>query len=74
MSRPTATLADLFLAHPRSVGESYLGHLAFALWFAGRLAAAAAAALCHAVLPFTCERTASTIIAELYERTRDRGR
>lgn len=67
-------IASLFLSHPRSVGESYFEHLFFALWFAGRLATAAGAALAHAVLPFTCEKTASTIIAELYERTRNRGR
>ncbi|MEO0994317.1 MAG: DUF6356 family protein [Pseudomonadota bacterium] len=66
--------ARLFLTHPRSVDESYVEHFAFALWFSGRLATAAAAALCHAVLPFTCEKTASRIIAELYARTHTRGR
>ena len=66
-------IADLFLAHPRSVEESYLGHAGFALWFAGRLALAAGAALCHAVLPFACKTTASRIVAELHARTHNRS-
>jgi hypothetical protein len=67
-------LSRLFLTHPRSVDESYAEHCLFALWFAGQLALAAGAALSHAVLPFTCERTASTIVARLYVRTHNRGR
>lgn len=66
--------AKLFLAHPRAVDESYLEHLAFAGWFALKLATAAGAALLHALIPACCEKTASRIIAELYERTRNRGR
>ena len=69
-----ATFEKLFLTHPRSVGESYFEHTGFALWFAGQLALAALAALCHAILPFTCEKTASTIVARLYERTHNRGK
>lgn len=67
-------LKTLFLSHPASVGESYLEHAGFALHFALMLLAAAGAALVHAVLPFAFERTASTIVAGLYERTRNRGR
>ena len=66
--------ARVFLDHPRKVDESYLQHMGFALWFAGRLGLGAAAALIHAVIPAACERTASTIIAELYEKTHNRGR
>lgn len=68
-----AKINSLFLDHPRSVGESYFQHTGFALWFAGQLALAALAALCHAILPFTCEKTASTIVKRLYERTHNRG-
>ena len=68
-----ARLESLFLDHPRSVNESYLQHTCFALWFSGQLALAALAAFCHALLPFTCQKTASTIIARLYERTHNRG-
>lgn len=64
----------LFLAHPRSVGESYFEHMAFAARFSGRLMLAAGAALVHAVLPFLFERTASRIVAELYARTHNRAR
>lgn len=64
----------LFLSHPRRVGESYGGHFLFALWFASRLALAAGAALLHALVPALCERTASRIVGELYERTHNRGR
>lgn len=63
----------LFTHHPRSVGESYFEHTRFALWFSGQLALAAGAALCHAVLPFTFEKTASRIVAKLYARTHNRG-
>jgi hypothetical protein len=67
-------IARLFTEHPASVDETYLDHMAFAGWFAGRLFLAAAAALVHAVLPFLFERTASGIVRELYERTHNRGR
>lgn len=68
-----ARLNALFTDHPHAVDESYFEHFGFALWFAGQLALAAAAALCHAVLPFTCTKTASTIVARLYAKTHNRG-
>ena len=68
------TMKTLFTAHPRSVEESYFEHMAFAGRFSGKLALAAGAALVHAFLPFLFERTASRMIAEMYERTRTRGR
>ncbi len=67
-------ISRLFLAHPRTVDESYLAHMRFALWFASRLFAAAGAALIHALIPAMFEKTASTIVAELYTRTHNRGR
>ena len=67
-------LAKLFTDHPASVHETYFGHMAFAAWFASRLAMAAGAALVHAFLPFLFETTASKIVGELYERTHGRGR
>ena len=69
-----APLAKIFTDHPAKVGETYFGHMAFAAWFASRLAMAAAAALVHAFLPFLFETTASSIVRELYERTHNRGR
>ena len=70
----TARLARLLRDHPASVDETYFGHMAFAAWFASRLAMAAGAALVHAFLPFLFETTASKIVGELYERTHGRGR
>ena len=69
-----ARLARLFRDHPASVDETYFGHMAFAAWFASRLAMAAGAAHVHAFLPFLFETTASKIVGELYERTHGRGR
>jgi len=66
--------AKLFLDHPATVGESYLGHMAFAAWFSSRLLMAASAAIVHAFLPFLFETTASRIVRELYERTHERGK
>lgn len=66
-------IARLFTTHPQTVGETYLSHMAFALWFASRLMLAAGAALVHALLPFMFETTASRIVRELYERTSKRS-
>ncbi|MBT8409759.1 MAG: hypothetical protein KJN93_09050 [Alphaproteobacteria bacterium] len=66
-------LKTLFTDHPASVDESYLQHLAFAMRFSAMLMLAAGAALVHAVFPFLCSKTASRIVARLYDRTHDRG-
>lgn len=66
-------LKTLFIDHPASVDESYLEHLAFAMRFSWMLMLAAGAALVHAIFPFLCSKTASRIVARLYERTHDRG-
>ena len=55
-------LNRLFLAHPRTVGESYLEHCAFAFRIGSRLLLAGSAALVHAAVPCLCETTASRII------------
>ena len=68
-----ARIARLFTAHPETVGESYLGHMTFATWFASRLGLAAGAAIVHAFLPFLFETTASRIVRELAERTQNRS-
>ncbi|MEM7377911.1 MAG: DUF6356 family protein [Pseudomonadota bacterium] len=61
-----------FTAHPDSVGESYWQHCGVALGFAGALAAAALAALVHALLPWAFERTASEAISRLHEQLQRR--
>ena len=66
-------LTNLFTAHPASVDESFGEHFFFAARFAGLLFLAAGAALVHAILPFLFEKTASRIVAQLYQRTHNRG-
>lgn len=73
MSNPMSKLAGLFTEHPGSVDETYFEHMIFAGTFAFWLAAAAGAALVHAILPFMFEKTASRIITRLYERIHNRG-
>jgi len=60
--------ARLFVAHPQSVGESYLEHQRVAFSFAGTLLLAGFACLLHAFIPGLCERTASKRIETLYGR------
>lgn len=66
-------ISRLFIDHPASVDETYLEHMAFAGKFSVKLFAAGCAALVHAVLPFCFEKTASRIVADLYNRTHNRG-
>lgn len=66
--------ARVFLDHPAKVDETFFQHMLFAMKFSALLFMAAGAALVHAVIPCLFERTASTIIAQLYERTHNRGR
>ena len=63
----------IFLNHPSTVDETFFQHMGFALRFAFSLFAAAGAALVHAFVPCLFEKTASRIIATLYERTHNRG-
>ncbi len=65
--------ARLFLTHPRSVDETYFEHLLFASKFAATLMLAAMAALVHALVPALFDKTASRIVAQLYDRTHNRG-
>ena len=58
----------LFLAHPRSVGESYSEHMGSALFFARSLLLAGLAALAHAIFPTLFETTASRIVGKLHDR------
>lgn len=67
-------MTRLFTEHPQSVDETYLQHMAFASKYAFTLFCAACAALVHAFLPFLFEKTASTIVRQLNERSHNRGR
>ncbi len=64
--------AAIFLDHPATVNETYLGHMRFALSFSFWLATAAAAALVHAFVPVLCETAASRILSKLHARIQAR--
>ncbi|MFI4986618.1 MAG: DUF6356 family protein [Alphaproteobacteria bacterium] len=57
----------LFLAHPRSVDETYFEHLQVAASFGWRLARAAGACLVHALVPGLFVTTASAAVGELHD-------
>ena len=62
------TPRQLLTEHPATVGETWGEHAGAAWGFAWRLQVAALAALVHAVLPFLCVKTASTLITDLHGR------
>lgn len=66
-------ITKTFLAHPRSVDETYLEHAAFAGKFSVKLFAAGFCALIHAIVPAAFEKTASRMIADMYHRTHNRS-
>jgi Family of unknown function (DUF6356) len=66
-------LRRLFLSHPQSVGESYLGHQRVALSFALPLLWAGLAATIHALVPAVFERTTGDIIRKLHDRLENRS-
>lgn len=57
-----------FLAHPRSVGESYAEHVHSAVGFGLTMILGGIACLVHAFLPFLFERTGSLTVAQLHTR------
>lgn len=61
-------ISRLFKAHPQSVGESYVEHLAHASYFGFRMVFAGCACLIHALLPFLFEKTGSKAITNLHNR------
>ena len=66
-------ITRMFFDHPASVDESYGEHARFAFGFSIKLFAAAGAALVHAIIPCLFEKTASRMVADLYNRTHNRG-
>lgn len=69
-----STLSKLFMSHPAAVGESYFGHMAFALKFSARLFRAAFAAFAHGLVPGVCETTASEAVLAMTDEIRARRR
>ena len=61
-----------FLAHPRSVGESYWEHAAVAGRFGAVMVVGGIACLVHAVFPALFPRTASDRVKRLYQQMKSR--
>jgi hypothetical protein len=61
-------MIQLFTAHPRSVGETYLEHLRFAGWFGIRMMTGGLACFVHGALPFLFQTTGSRTVLALHER------
>ena len=61
-------LSRWFLAHPRSVDESYVEHQRAAWRFSASLLKASAACFIHGLVPALFESTASRSVADLHER------
>nr|WP_315462529.1 DUF6356 family protein [uncultured Sphingomonas sp.] len=61
-------LDRLFLAHPRTVQESYGEHLVVASSFGLTMIAAGMACMVHALVPGLFERTGSRAIQHLHDR------
>jgi len=58
-------MANIFTAHPASVGETYGQHFCFALNFGVRMTLGGLAAAVHALFPFLFITTASRTLDEL---------
>lgn len=56
-----------YARHLDEVGESYVGHAAFALAIAARCAWAAALLVVHALLPFLLERDGSSALQRIHD-------
>lgn len=72
MKESSTMLNKIFFDHPKQVNETYIQHGKFALAFAFKLILAAIAAATHAFVPSLFERTASRIVADLYQKTNNR--
>ena len=61
-----------FLAHPRSVGESYWEHASVAGRFGATMVVGGLACLVHAAVPALFQRTASDRVKQLYQHMKSR--
>lgn len=66
-------LMKAFIDHPQSVDETYWQHMQFAAGFSYKLLLAGMAAMVHAIFPFLFEKTASTIVRNLANKTHNRS-
>jgi hypothetical protein len=54
-----------FLAHPRSIGTSYFGHMVGAFAISGRMFGTSLACLIHAFVPGLFEKAATVTVTDL---------
>jgi uncharacterized NAD(P)/FAD-binding protein YdhS len=73
-ARSARMVDEIFLKHPREVGEGYLEHAGVAGKVGAQLLWAGAACLIHAVLPAAFPKTASQTIIRLNEKVTRRHR
>jgi hypothetical protein len=59
---------DLFLKHPRAVGETFFEHFVTAFEFGATMIVAGAACVVHAFVPRLFEHTASRTVTTLHAR------
>ncbi len=59
-------IQQLFLSHPKSVGESYGEHFGVASRFGASMVTGGIACIVHAVVPAWFERTGSKTVKRLY--------
>ncbi len=57
----------LFIDHPRSVGETYFGHMHSAWSFGSRMIVAGTACVLHGIFPFLFVKTGSTTVRTLHD-------
>lgn len=61
-------LQQLFLEHPRSVGESYFEHQRCAFEIGATLIGAGLACLLHGLVPAAFRDTGSRLVSQVYQR------
>ncbi len=62
------SLQRWFTEHPRSIGETYLEHAAFAVGFGAAMLRGSLACFVHALFPALCTTTGSRAVARLHDR------
>jgi hypothetical protein len=61
-------IVKLFTEHPRTVGETYTGHMVSAASFGSRMIFAGCACLLHGLFPFILVKTGSTTVRHLHDK------
>jgi len=65
MDQDSSLFDRWFLAHPRSIGTTYFGHMLGAFAISGRMFATSLACLIHAFVPGLFEKAATGTVTDL---------